>query len=85
MNEKNHSIIKRFPEKIHALTLLMAEDPAFLAVCEDYDACIEALRYWSRSNEPEAAARINEYNALVRELEEEIIQIVEARSETAKA
>lgn len=85
MNQKNHSILKRFPEKSHTLTLVMAEDPEFLALCEDYDACIEARRYWARSNEPEAAARINEYKALVRELEEEIIQVVEARSETAKA
>jgi len=80
MNEKNLNILERFPEKIHTLTLLMAEDPEFLAVCEDYDACIEALHYWEQSNEPEAATRINEYNTLVRELEEEIIQVVEARS-----
>ena len=80
MNEKNLNILNRFPEKIHALTLLMAEDPEFLAVCEDYDACIEALRYWVQSSEPEAATRINEYNTLVRELEEEIVQVVAARS-----
>ena len=80
MNEKNLNILERFPEKIHTLTLLMAEDPEFLAVCEDYDACIEALRYWARSDEPEAATRINEYNTLVRELEEEIIGVVAARS-----
>ena len=58
----------------------MAEDPEFLSVCEDYDACIEALRYWAQSNEPEAATRLNEYNTLVRELEEEIIGVVAARS-----
>ena len=80
MNDKNHCILKRFPENIHTLTLLMAEDPEFLAVCEDYDACVEALRYWARSNEPEAATRINEYSTLVQELEEEIIQVVAARS-----
>jgi hypothetical protein len=80
MNDKNHNILRRFPEKIHTLTLLMAEDPEFLAVCDDYDACIEALRYWAQSNEPESATRINEYNTLVRELEEEIVQVVAARS-----
>ena len=80
MNEKNHCILKRFPEKSHTLALLMAEDPEFLAVCEDYDACIEALRYWAQSNEPEAASRINEYRTLVQELEAEIIQVVAARS-----
>jgi hypothetical protein len=78
MKKGNHCILERFPEKIQALTLLMAEDPEFLSVCEDYDACIEALRYWARSDAPEAAARINEYNTLVRELEEEIIGVVTA-------
>ena len=79
MNEKNPNILERFPEKIHTLTLLMVENPEFLAVCEDYDACIEALQYWEQSNELEAATRINEYNTLVRELEEEIVQVA-ARS-----
>ena len=80
MNEENANVLKRFPEKIHTLTLLMAENPEFLAVCEDYEACVEALRYWAQSNEPEAEARTQEYRALVQELEAEIIQAVEARS-----
>lgn len=80
MTEENPSILKRFPEKIHTLTLLMGEDPEFLALCEDYDACIEALRYWAQAKEPEAATRINEYNTLVRELEEEIVRVVAERS-----
>jgi len=80
MKENNHSILERFPKKIHTLTLLMAADPEFLNICEDYEACVKAMRYWARSKEPEAAARINEYNALVRELEEEIIRLVAARS-----
>jgi hypothetical protein len=58
----------------------MGEDPEFLAVCEDYDACIEALRYWDRSNEPEAETRVTEYHALVEELEKEIVEAVAARS-----
>lgn len=79
MKDKSICIIKRFPEKSHALTLLMAEDPEFLAICEDYEACVAALSYWTQSSEPEAVTRIDEYNTLVRELEEEIIQVVAAR------
>jgi len=52
----------------------MAEDPEFLALCEDCDACANALRYWTQSKEPEAKTRVNEYRALVRDLEEEIAQ-----------
>jgi len=80
MTGKTHEILKRFPEKSGSLALLIAEDPEFLALCEDYEACVKALRYWVDSNEPEAATRINEYNSLVRELEEEIVRVVEARS-----
>jgi len=54
----------------------MAEDPEFHALCEDYDVCIEALRYWSQSKEPEAQTRVNEYLNLVQELEEEIVQFL---------
>jgi hypothetical protein len=56
----------------------MAEDPEFPDLCEDYDACVNALRYWAKSKEPEANTRVNEYHILVRELEEEIAQALEA-------
>ena len=52
----------------------MAEDSEFLAMCEDYDACVNALRYWTESKEPEAKTRVNEYLALVQDLEEEVTQ-----------
>ena len=56
----------------------MAEDPEFLALCEDYDACVNALRYWAKSEAPEAKTRVNEYRALVRALEEEVTQFLAA-------
>ena len=74
MNDKTRHIRERFPDKKQSLDLLMAEDPEFLAMCEDYAACVNALRYWTRSKKPEAKTRINEYRVLVRDLEEEITQ-----------
>jgi hypothetical protein len=56
----------------------MKEDPTFRAICEDYDACINALQYWSTSEEPEASIRINEYRILIKELEEEITQVLQS-------
>ncbi|MBW2657311.1 MAG: hypothetical protein JRC59_06365 [Deltaproteobacteria bacterium] len=47
-------------------------------MCEDYDACVNALRYWAKSEAPEAKTRVNEYRALVRELEEEVTQFLAA-------
>lgn len=76
MHNKSQYILERFPDKSHTLALLMAEDPEFHALCEDYDVCIEALRYWSQSKEPEAQTRVNEYLNLVQELEEEIVQFL---------
>jgi hypothetical protein len=76
MNDKARHIRERFSDKKHSLDLLMAEDPEFLALCEDYDACVNALRYWAESKDPEAETRVNEYRVLVRDLEEEITQFL---------
>ena len=74
MNDKARHIRELFPDKKHAIDLLTAEDPEFLTLCEDHDACVKALRYWAKSKEPEAETRVDEYRALVRELQEEIVQ-----------
>jgi len=54
----------------------MAEDSEFLTMCEDYDICVNTLQYWTKSVEPEAEIRVNEYRTLVKELEEEITQVL---------
>lgn len=71
-------IRERFPDKKHTIDLLMAKDPEFLDLCEDFDACVDALRYWAKSEKPEAETRVKEYHTLVRELQEEIAQALEA-------
>lgn len=78
MNEKAHHIRERFPDKSHIIDLLMAEDSEFLTLCEDYDACVYALRYWAKSKAPEAETRVNEYRNLIEKLEEEITQVLVA-------
>jgi hypothetical protein len=78
MNDKIRYILERLPEKRHAIELLMEKDPEFVALCEDYDACVYALRHWGRSKSPESETRVNEYRILVEELEEEILQALEA-------
>ena len=78
MSDKAHHIRERFPDKKHTIDLLMAEDPEFLTLCEDHDACVNALRHWANSGAPEAETRVHEYCALVRELQEEIVQALEA-------
>ena len=71
-------IRERFPDKTHTIDLLIANDPEFLDLCEDHDACVDALRYWAKSEKSEAETRVDEYRTLVRELQEEIAQALEA-------
>ena len=78
MNNKAGHIREQFPGKKHDIDLLMAEDPEFFTLCEDHDACVDALRFWAKSKEPVAETRVSEYRTLVRELREEIAQILEA-------
>ncbi len=74
MNDKAYYIRERFPDRSDTISLLASKDPEFRAVCEDYDVCINALRYWNQSETPEADSRVDEYRNLIRELEGEIMQ-----------
>ena len=52
----------------------MAIDSEFLSLCDDYDACINAIQHWTESKEPEAEIMIDEFRDIARELEEEVIE-----------
>jgi hypothetical protein len=72
MSDKARYIRERFSDQKQRIDFLMAEDSEFLALSEDYDICVTALRYWAGSNAPEAENRVIEYHTLIKELEEEI-------------
>ena len=57
----------------------MAHDPEFHSMCEDYEDCVNALNYWTESNEPKAKSRVDEYQILIRELQEEIKLVLVAK------
>ena len=78
MNDNLRHILEKFREDSHTIAHLIEADGAFHALCEDYDACVNALRYWAKSKEPEAKTRVNEYRTLIKELEEEITQALAA-------
>lgn len=71
-------IRKRFPNQKNTLDLLMAKDPEFLSLCEDYDACVDALNYWAESKTPEAEMRVKEYRNICRRLEDEVAEAIKA-------
>ena len=78
MVDKARYVRKRFPRKNSEIDLLLAEDSEFGDICEDYNSCINSLRYWAKSKEPEAEIRVSEYRTLVRELEEEMAEALDA-------
>lgn len=69
-----HHIQNRFPDKKQSIDRLMAKDPEFLALCEEYDLCVDTLRHWTESKEPEAEIRVNEYRTIAQGLEEEVVE-----------
>ena len=76
MNDKTLHVLKRFSCQKDTLVGLMIEDAEFYQLCQDYEDCVNALQYWSASKDTVSKARIDEYHALVRELEEEILQVM---------
>jgi len=69
-------IRERLPGQKDSIELLVAEDSEFLAMCDDYDACVDALHHWASSEEPGAKTRVNEYRDLIGALYGEITQIL---------
>ena len=74
MTDEARYIRETFPDKKDTIDILVTEDSEFLTLCEDHDACVDAWWYWVKSEEPEAQTRVNEYRAVVRELQAEIAQ-----------
>jgi hypothetical protein len=68
------SVMERFPENREALKRLFESNQSFQSLCEEYEECLIALRYWRESILPEAADFRNEFSTLLSELEDEILE-----------
>ncbi|MGA2401309.1 MAG: hypothetical protein ABSG91_06335 [Syntrophobacteraceae bacterium] len=66
--------VERFPEKKEALRRLFESSQSFQSLCEEYEACLHALKYWRESSLPEAPDFRNEFSTLLSELEEETLE-----------
>ena len=85
MKNEMYHIRKRFPGKSETIALLMAENPEFRSICEDYDECFQAWRHWAQSKEPEAEIRVSEYRTLIKELENEIVEALDSNGVRRRA
>jgi hypothetical protein len=67
----DYALFAKYPQNRASFERLIENDSEFETICKDYDACEEALRYWSTSKSPEAGTRVKEYQELSGELEKE--------------
>jgi hypothetical protein len=69
-------VFERFPQRKETIKALFKNNESFETLCEGYNRCAEARQHWNQSLDEDAPARRHEYRALLRELEEEILQNV---------
>lgn len=72
------TVKKTFPEHSRAIECEFAESERFRSICADFHACSRALTYWNRIESREAAVHREEYRELHEELEQEILNWLEA-------
>ncbi len=68
------SVVERFPESRELLGQLFESSQSFQSLCDEYETCLAALRYWRESSLPEAPEFRNEFSSLLSELEQEILE-----------
>jgi hypothetical protein len=79
------TILERFPDRKDAIRRLYCASIGFQTLCEDFCQCDRALAHWTQSARTDAPARKEEYEALQRELENEINRFLdEAESKTVQ-
>jgi hypothetical protein len=75
VSETMQQLIERFPGKEDRIRQLWTSDDDFRELGADYITCLEAQEGWSA--ESASSARFNAYKSLQRQLELEILSIVE--------
>ena len=66
------TLYERFPDQKKKIRALHASSETFKTLCDDHQKCCEAICYWERKEGDVAIQRRQEYDALIRDLEEEI-------------
>ena len=72
MSHTSH-VLERFPDHWSALSRLLRTDPDFRALCEDHGEAVAALARWRAMSGDQYATEIREFEALIAELEEEVL------------
>ena len=67
-------IMRRFPDHKDALRNMFLQNKSFYTICEDYQKCESAVKYWGQSDHETALVRRLEYLEMIKDLEVEIQQ-----------
>ena len=70
-------LYERFPDRRALIKARFMQSEAFKTLCSDYQECLKALEHWNQSTDGEAGRFRQEYQALLLELEEEVMQYLE--------
>lgn len=70
-------VLSKFPDHEGTIKRLFKESETFQTLCEDYRRCSKALNYWNQSYSDDGLARREEYAALLKDLEAEILQTLD--------
>lgn len=71
------TVMERFPSHRETIKQLFRNNPSFQTLCSDYNRCSKAMQFWNKSDLCEAPKRREEYQALLAELEIEILHNIE--------
>ena len=71
------SVLERFPDHSHVIVQLYREDETFRELCDHFAECRDVSSNLRASTKADAS-RIEEYETLTNELEQEIREIVDA-------
>ncbi|AWN43075.1 hypothetical protein [Methylobacterium durans] len=69
-------LLLRHPERRDELRRKVTENTQIKELCDAYEAACEAAEYWSRSSDPIAPARADEYRELAAATEEDILHAI---------
>jgi hypothetical protein len=67
----------RFPQHASKIRRLQARNPDFRSICDDYEDAWRALKHWEAAGDA-AHERVAEYRQILKELEGEVLAILEA-------
>jgi type I restriction-modification system DNA methylase subunit len=70
------SLYERFPDQKKEIRTLHEKSETFKSLCEDHLKCCAAIWFWEHKEGDVAIQRRQEYEALIRDLEEEISEFL---------